>query len=167
MKINLGSGGKPQDGYVNVDSESRTGVDVVADAGCYLAGLHDSSVEEVLSVHMIEHLTPAQWHDLIRQIERVLVRGGRVIIECPDMKRVCECFASDTLGLRATWWHHCIYGDPANGGAHRQAFWMQRLRDDIEATGLRVVRSVPWGDNQPEGASVPIKYNLRVEAVKP
>lgn len=166
MRVNLGCGKQPLPGYCNVDALDLPGVDIVGDAVTVLAAMPDASVDEIFSQHMIEHLLPAQWFALLVHIVRVLKPGGVVILECPDIKRVCECFVADTGGLRWSWWHHCLYGDPSNGGAHRQGFTIQRLRDELEAAGLHVARSVPWGDNNPEGGCN-VKYNLRVEAVKP
>ncbi len=167
MRLNLGSGRQPIPGWINIDVLPLGGVDIVGDAGAVLGTFAPETVTEIFTSHMIEHLNPGEWFALLREMVRVLRPGGTLTIECPDVKRVCECFVADTLGLRWTWWHHCLYGDPNNGGAQPQGFTIMRLRDELEAAGLRITRSIPWGDNQPEGASVAVKYNLRVEAVKP
>lgn len=166
MRVHLGSGKQPLEGYVNVDCCDLPGVEVVSDAGDFMSSLADGTVIEVLSLHMIEHLEPVQWFVLLRETARALAPGGILVLECPDLGRVCECFVANTGNMRWSWWHQCLYGDANNGGSHKQGFTIQRLREELEAAGLRVTRAVPWGDNNPEGGCV-TKYNLRVEAVKP
>ena len=53
LKLNLGCGHLPLEGYVNVDRRELPGVDVVADVGdlCF----DEESVQEIFSAHLLEH----------------------------------------------------------------------------------------------------------------
>jgi len=91
-RLNLGCGLNKKDGYINVDINPKLGVDVVADV---LKGLpfEDGTFDEVLCEHVLEHLwLPNEdvtgmekgCERALKEIHRVLVTGGRAIIEVPN-----------------------------------------------------------------------------------
>lgn len=119
-KLNLGCGDKILDGYVNVDIvESRLGnkADVVCDIR-KLTIFEDNSVDEVLSVHVIEHFWRWEVPDILKEWTRVLKSGGRMVIECPNILTACEEILKDPIkgtsnnpkfAHRGMW---ILYGDP-------------------------------------------------------
>lgn len=85
MRLNVGSGTKYLSGWTNVDkyaAEMGRKVDVTADM------LHlpfdGSSVDSVLFLHVIEHVSQAEGVEALREIHRVLKPGGDVAVETPD-----------------------------------------------------------------------------------
>jgi SAM-dependent methyltransferase len=79
MKLNVGSGNRPKEGYLSVD---LVGGDVTAPAWDLPYG--DGTVEAIYSRHMIEHLTFKNAHRALAEWSRVLVPGGTVEIICPN-----------------------------------------------------------------------------------
>ncbi len=75
VKLNLGSGNRPQKGYVNIDIQERVNPDLVCDV---LAGLpyEDNSVDEVRAFDFLEHLPLGSQINTITEIWRVLNNGG-------------------------------------------------------------------------------------------
>lgn len=75
MKINLGSGTQPKQGYINLDGRNLPEVDVVRDI---LRGLPfaDNSIEEVFSENFMEHLPQTECIWVMNEIWRVLIPGG-------------------------------------------------------------------------------------------
>ena len=169
IKLHLGCGDKPKEGFVNIDlmePENLNGHAFIQHDLRKRLPFDANSADEIYSQHVIEHFTPGEWDYIKYDWARVLKKGGKIRLECPDIIRSCESFASDRLGMRWTWWHHVLYGDENNGGAHRQGFTIPRLRADLELVGLTVTRARYWHDdvNDKEGWS---EYNILVEAVKP
>jgi SAM-dependent methyltransferase len=78
VRLNLGSGGVPQYGYINIDSRRLPGVDIVRDV---LRGLPfaDVTVEEVYSENFLEHIPQTEVIWLMNEIHRVLIPRGRAI----------------------------------------------------------------------------------------
>jgi len=82
MKLNLGSGGRPCEGYVNVDKNARSPkVDVVYDLDQYPWPFASDVADEVLMSHCLEHLID---HNLaMKEIHRILRKGGITKITVP------------------------------------------------------------------------------------
>ncbi len=76
IRLNLGSGYTPQEGYVNIDNREEVKPDLVCDV---LDGLPypDSSVDEVRAFDFLEHIPIGQTIQVITEIWRVLKPGGR------------------------------------------------------------------------------------------
>ena len=59
MKLNLGCGRNPIDGYVNLDRAALPGVDVVHNLEQFPLPFDDDTFDEILGVDLIEHITDA------------------------------------------------------------------------------------------------------------
>jgi len=119
-RLNLGCGDKLLPGYVNVDvAESRAGKkpDVLCDLH-RLEPFATGSVDEILSVHVIEHFWRWEALDVLREWLRVLKPGAVMILECPNLATACAELLKDPdryaspggEGQRTMW---VFYGDPA------------------------------------------------------
>ncbi len=119
-KLNLGCGDKILPGYINVDvAESRLGLkpDVVCDLR-ELKAFEDASVDEILSVHVVEHFWRWEVTDVLKEWVRVLKPGGAMILECPNLLSACRALLENPDGAagpgqegQRTMW--VFYGDPA------------------------------------------------------
>jgi len=82
MKINLGSGGRPLEGYVNVDKfRGAPGVAVVHDLDLYPWPFQDGSADEVRADQCLEHL--ADHNRAVGEMHRILKKGGTARISVP------------------------------------------------------------------------------------
>lgn len=170
MKLNLGCGDKILDGYVNVDvAPSRLGKK--PDLLCDLHELtfDDDSADEILSVHVVEHFWRWEVVDILKEWKRVLKKGGRMVLECPNLRSACEQFLADPEkfsspgpnGQRTMW---VFYGDPRWHDplmVHRWGYTPQSLAAVMEEAGL--------GDIRQEPAQFKLREprDMRVVGVKP
>lgn len=82
MKLNLGSGGEPLEGYVNVDANPRAPeVDKVWNLDNYPWPFADGSVDEVYMNQCLEHLV--DHNRAMKEIHRILKPGGLARISVP------------------------------------------------------------------------------------
>lgn len=119
IRLNLGCGDKVLDGFVNIDMVCQRGprlVDVVHDVA-NLPFISDNAVDEILSVHVVEHFDRWAVDDVLREWLRVLKPGGRLILETPNLLNACAValkYANHDLSrpelAPMTMWP--FYGDP-------------------------------------------------------
>jgi SAM-dependent methyltransferase len=152
-RLNLGCGDKLLPGYINVDvAESRAGrrPDVLCDLR-RLEPFATDSVDEILSVHVIEHFWRWEAADVLREWLRVLKPGGMMILECPNLATACAELLKDpdraagdgSEGQRTMW---VFYGDPAWKDplmCHRWGYTPRSLMRLMSEAGLENLRQEP------------------------
>ena len=83
LRLNLGSGHVPREGYVNVDARKLDGVDVAADVR--RLPFEPGTVEEIYSAHLVEHFPIEELRRVVLPHWRELLRpGGRLLAVVPD-----------------------------------------------------------------------------------
>lgn len=99
MKLELGSGYHPTDGYVHLDANPNApNVDIRAEAHL-LPMIQDGAVDEILAVDVLEHLSYRQTDGALREWARVLRRGGRIYVQVPDAETIMLWFAREPTRL--------------------------------------------------------------------
>jgi SAM-dependent methyltransferase len=83
-KIQLGSGYKNKTGYINIDADPNCKPDILLniDDVNLLLPFDDSSVDEILAVHVLEHIGTG-FFKLLQECYRVLKPGGIFDISVP------------------------------------------------------------------------------------
>lgn len=166
LRLNLGAGGINYPGYLSVDLHDHR-ADIRMDI-CNLQALSNNSVHEILASHVFEHLNPYHALNILKEWKRVLQPGGKLIMEMPDIEKLCARFASATTGERYGILN-AIYGsvNTTNQGTpdqitspHLFGWWPQSLWDHLTNSGYVDIQFMPEQIPHPES-------NLRVEARKP
>jgi predicted SAM-dependent methyltransferase len=94
--VNLGSGEKPLDGYVNVDIRPGEGVDAIADAGSL--PFAEGSLEEIASFHLVEHFREHQLRTVLLPYWRsLLAPDGILRTVCPNWEAMLARLRSGRL----------------------------------------------------------------------
>lgn len=81
MKLNLGAGRNPVDGYVNVDRADLPGIDVVHDLESFPLPFDDDTFDEIVGVDLIEHITDAL--GLMAELWRIAKPGAVCMFGLP------------------------------------------------------------------------------------
>jgi predicted SAM-dependent methyltransferase len=91
FKLNIGCGYNQEiPGWVGIDLIDGPGVDICAPAD--ELPFVDSTVQEIMAEHLIEHLTFYEFNRTMAEWYRVLKPGGKLTIECPDLLGLCRQF---------------------------------------------------------------------------
>jgi ubiquinone/menaquinone biosynthesis C-methylase UbiE len=151
VKLNLGCGDKILMGYINVDvAESRKGSkpDLVSDI-TKLDKFADNSVDEILTVHVIEHFY--YWHlpDVLGEWKRILKPGGTMITETPNLLFACQeimksPFKAALPNAQMSMWP--LFGNPFEQDelmCHRWCFTPQTLNQTLTDAGFVNIRQEP------------------------
>jgi SAM-dependent methyltransferase len=152
-RLNLGCGDKILPGYINVDiAESRLGKtpDVLCDLH-KLTPFEDGSVDEILSVHVVEHFWRWEVVDVLKEWVRILKPGGIMFLECPNLLSACYELLQNPDGAagpgqegqRSMW---VFYGDPAWRDPlmiHRWGYTPRSLAQIMHEAGLMNLRQEP------------------------
>lgn len=136
IRLNLGSGRQRLEGYTTVDAVGEP--DIKADVR--QIPLEPGSVDEILAVHLFEHLprwetekTLAHWFALLRP-------GGRLVLELPDLTKCCQNILAGQSEQMGIWG---LYGDPKYETeimCHRWGWTSQALGAHLQAAGFRKVK---------------------------
>ncbi len=121
IKLNLGCGYDLREGYVNVDLEEFHGPDLVADVTS-LDGIDDGAAHEVLAIDVLEHLNRDSTAAALAEWARVMMPGGVLKIQVPDMRGLSRMILSSTDTLEsAETMAGLLYGTQAYTGDFHQA----------------------------------------------
>ena len=167
LRLNLGAGGKRVPGFTGVDAVARPGADIIAKADAL--PFEDKAAEEIMGIHIFEHILPWEAQSYLEEWFRVLKSGGRLVLEMPDVIKCCQNLIDgvmrggkhpDQLG----YWG--LYGDPRlkdEWMLHRWAYCYKTIKPMLEAAGFIKVTEHPT-QFHPAGRHC---RDFRVEAIKP
>jgi SAM-dependent methyltransferase len=155
-RIEIGSGFSPRAGYLHVDSKAGLPeLDLLA-RGDQLP-LPDDWADEVLAVHMIEHVPASSLPTVLRHWHRVLRPGGRLVLHTPNGTALARAYLEG--GPEARWpVLAALYGyDRAPWDAtgpealgdqpdHKLLLDLGLLTDQLEAAGFTRVHDVSGSD---------------------
>jgi len=88
VKLDLGSGPFPREGYLHLDLLIHPHVEVLGH-GTNLP-FKIGSFSEVRISHVIEHFSVENGLRCLREAHRVLEEGGRIEISCPNFSYLCQ-----------------------------------------------------------------------------
>lgn len=98
-KLEIGCGQRPTPGYIHNDVNAFPGVDIVGNP--WEIALEDGSLDEVLALGVVEHLTYAQVGSSFANVHRMLRAGGAFYFDVPDLPTWCG-YAVDHFAGRTT-----------------------------------------------------------------
>lgn len=112
MKLNIGCGGRRLPGYTGVDVVQRPATDIIAPAD--KIPLADGCADEVMAIHLVEHLLPWLVPNALKEWHRLLKPGGILVLEMPDIVKACQNLLDGVMRggkhpNQLSYW--AIYGD--------------------------------------------------------
>ena len=143
LKLHLGCGEKHLEGYVNVDHRKTCATDLVCDIT--KLPYPENSAEVIETYHVIEHVPRHAFPVVLVSWYKILVPGGKLIIECPDFDTIVKEYSNgkqnridDIFGLQrfAGDAHHFGYNFKMLEGLLRKAGFIdiqKKLPQDYHA----------------------------------
>jgi predicted SAM-dependent methyltransferase len=98
LRLNLGCGHLPHEGYVNVDGRELPGVDLVADVAAL--PLAAGEVDEIFASHLVEHFSRRYLQDLLLPYWYSLLSPGGVLrLILPDAQGMLKAYAEGEMSF--------------------------------------------------------------------
>lgn len=126
VKLHLGCGSVLLDSYINIDGEYCRGTEgIVIHDITEPFDLPDNCVDEILSVHVIEHIDSYLIEIMFAEWARILKPNGIVAIEWPDLLKMCQYIVNNPAvlysrnkkelkrGVAGIFGNHAKYGNVA------------------------------------------------------
>ena len=102
LKINIGCGGRPLEGFINVDMDSLEELEArypnsvfpketkICNWDIFNLPIKDNSVSELLCEAMIEHLSFEDEPKFFREVKRVLEPGGKFVFSTTNFEEIAK-----------------------------------------------------------------------------
>ena len=148
VKINLGSGYRPREGFINIDSREECGPDLCYDVTDGLP-FEDNSVDYVLATDFLEHIPIGLVVGVIEDIYRILKPGGTLEHLTPSTDgRGAFCDPTHVSFWNAASWLYYTSDE------HRSLYGIQAK---FEGQSKDIVTNETWGIIHTHGILTAIK----------
>lgn len=141
-KLHLGCGKKTIPGYLNVDIQDFSNVDIVSDIKSL--PFNSEEVDEIYSCAAIEHFGRNEWKEVIRHWYDLLKPGGVLRLSTADFEAVCHEYLENKnieslLGL-------VVGGQKDYTDFHGMIFDFKLLKKELLSIGFSSVAKYDWQD---------------------
>lgn len=166
-RLSIGAAGK-KSGWVTVDANPNSGVDIVATIPPLPAEIRSQGWADVEIIHCIEHFFPWDAEALLRDVYAILFPGGLLVLEQPNIlyaARVLAGVEPERPGYQPgqlDMWP--LYGDPTHRDPlmlHKWGYSPESLIALLVSCGFRRFNIT----EKPAKHHVPFR-DFRIEAVK-
>jgi predicted SAM-dependent methyltransferase len=139
MKLEIGCGQRPTPGYVHNDLNAFDGVDIVGSP--WEIGLAENSLEEVLALGLVEHLTYDQVSKTFNNVNRMLKLNGAFVFDVPDIPIWCEYvvnhFKGEPIPFTIDHVFATLYGwQRWPGDEHKSGWYLSKLESVLAECGF-------------------------------
>jgi predicted SAM-dependent methyltransferase len=126
MKLHIG-GEQAKEGWKILNSQLKAGVDFLGDVR-NLGNFAEDSCSEIYASHVLEHVGFFESDKVIKQIFRILKKGGKFYISVPDLEVITEFFLKEKDLERKIEFLRIIYGGQMdNYDFHYMGYWKDLL----------------------------------------
>ncbi len=139
-KLHLGCGKKRLDGYINIDIQKNSAVDMVADVT--KLDFEPESIDVIYNCAVLEHLGRYQWFDVLKTWSGFLKKGGKIYTSTTDLEAVLKRYQKqgdvyELLGF-------LVGGQKDPYDIHGMVFDFKVLHDAFSKLGFKNIRRFDW-----------------------
>jgi hypothetical protein len=159
IRLNLGCGHLPIEGYANVDMRRMPGVDIIAPADAL--PLEPGTVAEIFSAHMLEHFADEElrrrmlpyWFSLLQP-------DGRFGAVVPDIEAMLRAYVDGQISFETL--RHVTYGEQEyEGDFHFNGFTASSISEVLAQAGFDRIEIIATGRRNGDA------FELEVAARRP
>lgn len=147
LKLNLGAGAFPLDGYENLDHKTNQEI--------YPLPFASGTVAEVRASHVLEHFRQSEVQAVVKEWARVLKPGGWLKLAVPDFAWIANYYLK---GGRRYVQQFTMGGQTDEDDFHKTIFDETSLTGLLQRAGLVEVQ--PWAAEIEDCSSLDVSLNL-------
>jgi predicted SAM-dependent methyltransferase len=138
-RLEIGCGQRPTPGYIHNDINAFPGIDIVGNP--WEIDLPSDSLDEIIGLGVVEHLTYSQVEACFSNARRMLRRGGSFFFDVPDIpiwcRYVVDYFDGKEIPFTIEHVFSTLYGwQRWPGDEHKSGWYKQRLDEVLAAAGF-------------------------------
>jgi predicted SAM-dependent methyltransferase len=134
LKINIGSGHRILENYINIDYRELPGVDIVCDVT--ELPFAQNSIAELASSHLIEHFREYEFiNRILPHWFSMIEEGGSIRVICPNWEAMMEKLNSGEMSL-SRFKELTFGGQEYEGNDHFSMYTPKTLRDVLTGVGF-------------------------------
>jgi len=99
VRLDLGGGNKPTEGYINVDIRYYPGVDLILDVTKLDEHFPAKSVDAITCRDTLQCFPYGQIRGILKRWHKVLKPRSRLVVQCYDISQILEQFSKKTIDL--------------------------------------------------------------------
>jgi predicted SAM-dependent methyltransferase len=143
LRLNVGAGHIPREGYLNVDARELPGIDVLADVR--LLPFEAGDLSEIYSAHLLEHFPIEELRrSILPHWVSLLEDGGKLVAVVPDVETMVVEHAAGRIDFKD--FIEVMYGGQEyDGDFHYSGFSKETLTALLEEAGLEDVKVIEEG----------------------
>lgn len=149
VRLNLGAGRAPIEGYINLDRKMGQ--------EAYPLDYPDNSVDEIRASHLLEHFGHQQTVHVVTDWARALKPGGLMKLAVPDFDYIATQYIGGTTGEPLE--SFVMGGQEDNADIHLAIFNRDKLHAVMQTAGLVDIQ--PWKPDVRDCSSLPVSLNLQ------
>ncbi|MFL5298129.1 MAG: class I SAM-dependent methyltransferase [Phenylobacterium sp.] len=169
VRLYVGSGTEKREGWISVDANPDLNPHVVAFAD-RLPMFGDETVAAIEACHLFEHLTFDEARAALKEWRRVLVPGGQLMLELPNLRRCLELLGQhldqdgfDLALIGIFGWPPAIRTEGV-WQIHKWGWTPETLSQELLSSGFRNAEVVPIQQTWRPAAR--IDRDMRIHATK-
>lgn len=136
-RLEIGSGKFPRKGYTHVDIEASAKPDILGD----FRTMEFFDIEEIIALHILEHFSREEGLEVLKQWYSWLRVGGKLIVETPDLERICQFFTTrpERLWANREYLNYALYGSQeASWAFHKDGYWREKFEQILPEIGFKI-----------------------------
>lgn len=156
IRLEIGSGGNPHDGYVHLDVDKKA-KDLELRATSRNIPIQDGMVSDLLCINTLEHIEWTRVKSVIKEWGRVVGVGGTIKIHVPDLEWLITFFKDNKGNWKKNVGHqpanaaedkweylnHYVMSTDAAFNMHRSVFTESMLCNMLTEVGFGNFRRLP------------------------
>lgn len=141
LRLNLGAGNFPLEGFVNIDMQEAVKPDLVCDILDLPYG--EGSVDEIYAGHILEHFDWKDGEEALHYWRTLLKPGGKISVVVPDIDYLMKEYVANPSPTKLRELNDLYIYSYCQVSPHKYAYSADLLKEALETAGFVDLKRMP------------------------